>query len=208
MLKLLNIKQAIAFGYICLIIAGCSYTPYRYSFSLIEPQNKTRQNDVVGQAMGFEDVDVHFKFIPSSENIRLSIKNKTDHEINLVRDKAEYIDSAGESHRIHYGQDYVQEVTDFSGDNHLYATPMKIGPGTETTGYVWINIWPDFCIGDDRHTISSYRIYNLLEPLFPRYSFEGRGEDLKGSTFNLVLPIDFGEYTRNYTFNFMINDVL
>ena len=71
MLKLLNINQAIAFGCLCLIIAGCSYTPYRYSFSLIDPQNETSQNYEAGQAMSFEDDNVRFRFIPSSENIRM-----------------------------------------------------------------------------------------------------------------------------------------
>jgi hypothetical protein len=47
-----------------------------------------------------------------------------------------------------------------------------------------------------------------MEPFFPRYSFEGRGEELKDSTFNLTLPIDFGGYISNYTFTFMINDVV
>lgn len=218
MLKSLNIKQAIAFGYLCLIIAGCSsYTPYRYSFSLIEPQNETRQNDarpamsfgrVVGQAMSFEDENAQFRFVPSSENILVTIKNKTDHEINLVRNNAEYIDSAGESHRVHYGYDYVQEVKNFEY-NGKYVSPMRIDRGSEITGYVWINNWPDFRIGEGPGTqpISSYKIHNLMEPLFPRYSFEGKGEDLKDSTFNLVLPIDFGGHTHNYTFTFMVNDV-
>lgn len=207
MLKSLNIKQAIAFGYLCLIIGGCSYTPYHYSFSLIDPQNETRQNDG-GQTMSFEDDNVRFRFIPSSENIHVAIRNKTDHKIDIVRDNAEYIDYLGESHRIHYGYDYVQEVTDFTGDNNLYVSPITIDPDSEISGYVWINIWPDFGIGQDRHSITMDQINYLMEPFFPRYSFEGMGEDLKDSTFNLILPIDFGEYTRNYTFTFMINDVL
>jgi hypothetical protein len=201
MLKPLNIKQAIAFGYLCLIIAGCSsYTPYRYSFSLIEPQNET---------MSFEDDNVQFSFIPSFENIRVSIKNKTDHDINLVRDNAEYIDSAGESRRIHYGYDYVQEVRNFEG-NDLYVSPMRIESDSEITGYVWINNWPDAHMGQGpgNEPISSPNIINRKEPFFPRYSFEGRGGDLKDSTFNLILPIDFGEYTRNYTFTFKIDDVI
>ena len=33
-------------------------------------------------------------------------------------------------------------------------------------------------------------------------------EDLKGSTFDLILPIDFGEYVSDYTFTFKIDDVL
>ena len=207
MLKPLNIKQAIAFGYLCLVIGGCSYTPYRYSFSLIDPQNETRQNDLVGQTMSFEDDNVWFGFIPSPENIRVSIRNKTDHKIKLVRDKAEYIDYMGESRRIHYGYDYVQEVRDFE-NNDQYVPPITIDPDSEISGYVWVNIWPDFGIGQERHSITMDQINYLMEPLFPRYSFEGSGEDLKDSTFNLILPIDFGGYVRHYTFTFMINDVL
>ena len=203
MLKPLNIKQAIAFGYLCLIIAGCSpYTPYRYSFSLIEPQNET---------MSFEDENVQFRFVPSPENIQVAIRNKTDHKINLVRDNAEYMDYLGESRRIHYGYDYVQEVKNFEYEyNNWYVPPMKIESDSEIAGYVWINNWPDAHIGQGPGTtpISSPNIINRKEPFFPRHSFEGRGEDLKDSTFNLILPIDFGWYTRNYTFTFMINDVI
>ena len=198
MYKLFNIKHKIIIGCLCMVIVGCSYTPYRYNFSLIDPQSET---------MNFEDSNVQFRFMPSPENIWVAIKNKTDHDINLVRGNAEYIDSLGESHRVHYGYDYVQEVRNFE-DNDLYVPPMRIDSGSEITGYVWINIWPDFCIGQDRHSIASYSIYYLMEPFFPRYSFEGRGEELKDSTFNLILPIDFGGYISNYTFTFMINDVI
>ncbi|MEE9605606.1 MAG: hypothetical protein V3V70_08545 [Candidatus Scalindua sp.] len=198
MYKLFNIKHKIIIGCLCVIFAGCSYTPYRYDFSLIDPQSET---------MNFEDSNVQFRFMPSPENIWVAIKNKTDHDIDLVRDNAEYIDSLGESHRVHYGYDYVQEVRNFE-DYDLYVPPMRIDTGSEISGYVWINIWPDFCIGQDRFSIRSYEIYYLMEPFFPRYSFEGRGEELKDSTFNLILPIDFGGYISNYTFTFMINDVV
>jgi hypothetical protein len=157
--------------------------------------------------MNFEDSNVQFRFVPSSENIWVAIKNKTDHDINLVRDNAEYIDSLGESRMIHYGYDYVEEVWNFA-ENNLYVSPITIGPDSEIIGYVWINIWPDFCIGQDRFSSRSYEIYYLMEPILPRYSFEGRGEDLKDSTFNLILPIDFGGYISHYTFTFMINDVI
>lgn len=198
MYKLFKIKHKIILGCLCVIFAGCSYTPYRYSFSLIDPLNKT---------MSYEDYNVRFRFVPSAENIWVVIKNKTDHEINFVRDKAEYIDSFGESRRVLYGYDYVQEVVNFSEDYDLYVPPMRIDPGSEAEGYVWINIWPDFCVGQDRHSIASYRIYYLMEPFFPRYSFEGSGEELKDSTFKLILPIDFGGYVQHYTFTFMITDV-
>jgi len=155
MLKSLNIKQAIAFGYLCLIIAGCSpYTPYRYSFSLIEPQNET---------MSFEDENVQFRFVPSPENIQVAIRNKTDHKINLVRDNAEYMDYLGESRRIHYGYDYVQEVRNFEYNN-LYVPPITVDPDSEISGYVWVNIWPDFCIGQDRHSITTDQINYLVDP--------------------------------------------
>ncbi|MEE8190393.1 MAG: hypothetical protein V3T79_02225 [Candidatus Scalindua sediminis] len=201
MYKLFNIKHKVLIGCLCLVFAGCSsYTPYRYSFSLIDPQNET---------MNFEDSNVQFRFVPSAENIWVAVKNKTDHDINFVRDNAEYIDSLGESRRVHYGYDYVQEVR-FFVDNDLYVPPMRIDPGSEISGYVWINNWPDFRIGQGpgNEPIASYNIYYLMEPFFPRYSFEGSGEELKDSTFNLILPIDFGGFISNYTFTFMINDVV
>ena len=211
MLKSFNIKQTIAFGFLCLIVVGCSsYTPYRYSFSLIEPQNETLHNDVVGQAMSFEDSDVEFRFVPSSENIHVVIKNKSDHEIKLVRKNAEYIDYSGESHRVHYGYDYVQEVIDFAETNDMFVPSLRIDPDSEITGYVWINNWPNFHLGQGpgNDPISTPNIHNRMEPFFPRYSFEGSVKDLKSSTFNLILPIDFGEYVRDYTFTFKIDDVL
>ena len=197
MYRLFITKQNSIFLLLCLIFVGCSYTPHHYSFSLIESQNKT---------MSFEDENVQFKFAPSAENIRITIKNKTDHAISLVRDNAKYIDFSGESRGIHYGYDYVEEVRNFR--NNRYVAPMKIVPVSEITGYAWINIWPDFCIGEDRTSLTGAQINYLKEPFFPRYSFEGNVKELKGLTFNLVLPIDFGEYVRDYTFTFTIDDVI
>ncbi len=201
-------KQNSVLLFLCLIFTGCSYTPYQYSFSLISPYNETRQNEVFGQVMSYEDNDVEFRFVPSSENIHMAIRNKTDHEIYLVRDNAEYIDNYGESHRIHYGYDYVQEVRNFAATNGFFVPSLRVDADSETTGYVWTNIWPDFCIGNDWTFNTDAQINYLMEPLFPRYSFEGSVKDLKSSTFNLILPIDFGEYMRNYTFTFMIDDVI
>jgi len=160
--------------------------------------------------MSFEDSKVGFRFVPSSENISVSIKNKSDHEINVVRDKAEYIDSAGKSHRVHYGSDYVQEVTSFAVNTSTIVPLLRIDPNSEITGYVWINNWPDFHLGQGpgNDPISTPNIHNRMEPFFPRFSFEGEGEELKGSTFSLVLPIDFDGLISNYTFTFLINDVV
>ncbi len=198
MYRLFITKQNSVFLLLCLIFVGCSYTPYRYSFSLIEPQN---------EVMGFEDENVQFKFAPSVENIRIAIKNKTGHVISFDRENAKYIDFSGESHEIHYGYDYVAEVRNFTRYN-MYVPPMEIAPDSEITGYAWINIWPDFCIEEDRTTVTGAQINYLKESFFPRNSFEGSVNDLKSSTFNLILPIDYGEYVRDYTFTFMIDDVI
>ena len=211
MCKLYENIRIIALGCLCLVFVGCSsYAPYRYSFSLIEPQNENLQNDVVEQAMSFEDSKVGFRFVPSSESIRVSIKNKSDHEINVVRDKAEYIDSAGKSHRVHYGSDYVQEVTSFAVNTSTIVPLLRIDPNSEITGYVWINNWPDFHLGQGpgNDPISTPNIHNRMEPFFPRFSFEGEGKELKDSTFRLVLPIDDDGLISNYTFTFLINDVV
>jgi hypothetical protein len=194
----LGIKQIILAVCLCLIFVSCkSYPPYQYSFSLLESQNET---------LSFDDDYVHFEFVPSSENIKMTIKNKTGDKIDLVRDNAEYIDISGHSHMIHYGYDYVQEVLNYE-QNNRYVPIIRIDQNSEITGDIWINIWPKFNLGRERHTIDSNQIYYLRDPFFPRYSFEGDGKELIDSTFNLILPIDFGDYIRNYTFTFMINDV-
>ncbi|GAX60563.1 arylsulfatase A and related enzymes [Candidatus Scalindua japonica] len=197
--NLFKIKYKLIISCLCIVI-GCSHAPYRYSFSLIDPQSET---------MSFEDQDVHFSFIPSAENIQVVIKNKSDCNIDLIRDKAEFIDHIGESYIIHYGYDYVSEVRSYKS-NLRYATPMRIRPGTEIMGHVWINDWPHFLLGEgpDHSPMSAYNIDNLKEPLFPRYSFEGKGKALKGSTFKLILPIDCDGKITSYDFTFMINDVM
>ena len=199
MYKLYENIRIIALGCLCLAFVGCSYSPYRYSFSLIDPLSET---------MKFKDTNVQFRFVPYPENIHVVIKNKTDHDINLVRDNAEFIDPLGKSRRIHYGYDYVEEARSFTQENFRSSPPMRIEPGSEIEGYVWLNIWPDFCIGEGRHSSTTARINYLMEPLFPRYSFEGQGEDLKDLTFTLIMPIDIDGHVSNYTFTFMINDVI
>jgi hypothetical protein len=199
MYKLHKSMRIIVLGCLCLVFVGCSYSPYRYSFSLIDPLSET---------MKFEDRSVQFMFVPSPENIHVVIKNKTDHDINLVRDNAEYISPLGESRRIHYGYDYVGEVRSFTQENYQTTPPLRIESGSEIEGHVWLNIWPDFCIGQGRHSITTAQINYLMEPLFPRYRFEGQGEDLKDSTFTLIMPIDIDGHVSNYTFTFMINDVV
>ncbi len=199
MLKPLGIKQIISTISLCLILTGCrSYLPYSYNITLLESQDET---------LSFEDDNIRFKFFPSAEKIKMTIKNKTDHKVDLIRDKAEYIDVSGNSYMIHYGYDYVQEVLNYE-QNNRYVPIIRIDQDYEITGDIWINIWPKFNLGRERHTVSSNQIYYLRDPFFPRYSFEGKVEDLIDSTFNLILPIDFGDYIKNYTFTFMINDVI
>ncbi len=194
----LGIKQIIVTVFLCLILVSCkSYPPYRYSFSLLDSQNET---------LSFEDENIQFTFVPSSENIHMTINNKTDQKIDLVRDKAEYIDPSGQSHMIHYGYDYVQEVLNYE-QNNRYVPIIRIDKNSEITGDIWINIWPKFNLGRERYTIDSNQMFYLRDPFFPRHSFEGDGKELIDSMFNLILPIDFGDYVRNYTFTFMINDV-
>ena len=206
MYKIVNINYLIVIGSLCLIFSGCKYAPYRYSFLLVEPESETRQNDVVGQALNFEDDNVQFRFEPSPENIWVAIRNKTDHEINLVRDKAEFINHLGESNRVVYGHNFVSETRLFVSNN-MHATSRRIDPGSEITGYAWINIGRELSMMSGRSD-KLPDIHYSMRPILPRYSFEGRGEELKDSTFSLILPIDFGGHISNYMFTFMINDVV
>lgn len=182
----------------CLVFMGCAATPYHYNFSLVEPQN---------DSMSSEDSEVGFRFSPSQEKIQVAILNKTDQEIYFVRDDAEYIDFQGKSHRILYGDDYVQEVRNFTQNGRSSGSPMRIDPKSEISGYIWINSWPGFCVGEDRLSLSSQRIDYLMEPFFPKNRYQGSGEELKDTTFSLILPIEFDGYRTHYPFRFRIDEV-
>jgi hypothetical protein len=201
MQKLFNINHLIILGCLCLIFSGCTYAPYRYSFSLVEPESET---------LKFEDNNVQFRFLPSPEKIWVAIRNKTDKEMNLVRDKAEFIDHLGEAYTVLYGYrglDFEDMIRSFA-DNNEYIAPMRIDPGSEITGHVWINTYLDIVTMEDRHGVRSYDISYSLRPFFPRNKNDGKGEELEGSTFDLILPIDFDGHISNYTFTFKVNDVI
>ncbi len=200
MYKLITSKRKFAFVSLCLVFLGCSHAPYRYNFSLIEPKSET---------LSYEDSNVKFELVPSSENISVSIENMSDHEISFVRDNAKFIDSTGKPYSVHYGNDYVDEVLNYINEYHRHAPRIKIASNSRIHGYVWINDWQNATTGDgaSTHPITSHTIINQMVPLFPRYSFEGSGEELKDTTFSLILPIDFDGRTSNYRFTFVINDV-
>ena len=201
MYKFFNINSLIILGCLCLVFSGCTYTPYRYSFSLVEPESET---------LKFEDNSVQFRFLPFPEKIWVAIRNKTDQEINLVRDKAEFIDHLGKSHTVLYaykGRNFEDEMRLFAASTR-YISPMRIDPGSEITGHVWINTYLNIVLMQDWHTVRSSDISFSMRPFFPRNRNDGIGEELKGSTFRLILPIDFDGSTSNYMFTFMINDVM
>ena len=183
---------------LCLIFSGCLRTPYRYSFSLVKPESKT---------LSFEDKNVQIRFKPSPESIWATIRNKTDLKTNLVRDKAVFIDNQGKSQGIIYGNDLADEII-LLGNNDGYLSPMGIEPGSEISGYVWINFWIDYSSAQTRSDQDINDINYFLQPFFPRYTDEGNAAELKDSNFSLILPIEIDGHIKNYTFTFMINDVV
>jgi hypothetical protein len=201
MYKFFNINHLIILGCLCLIFSGCTYAPYRYNFSLVEPESETFK---------FEDNNVQFRFLPSPEKIWVAIRNKTDKEMNLVRDKAEFIDHLGESHTVLYGYsgDNFEDVIRLFAGNNRYISPMRIDPGSEITGHVWINTYLDIVTMQDWSRVKSVDIDYSLRPFFPRNRNDGKVEELEGSTFRLILPIDLDGHISNYTFTFKINDVI
>ncbi|MHC4268969.1 MAG: hypothetical protein ACYSTS_10935 [Planctomycetota bacterium] len=157
--------------------------------------------------MSFEDDNIQFKFIPSAESIWMSIRNKSDLKTNLVRDNTVFIDYLGKSHDIIYGSNFTNEIMMF-GQNNRYIAPMSIDPGTEMSGYFWINIWDDYSIvapPTRRSNISEIRYF--MQPFFPRYSDEGNSAELMNSNFSLILPIEIDGHIKNYKFMFRIDDM-
>jgi hypothetical protein len=181
------------------LLAGCTYPPYRYSFSLIDPYVED---------LTYEDGDVFFQFIPTAEYIWVSIYNRTDGNISFVRDEAEYIDPWGESHNILFGWNFASAMKDFvRGDR--YSDPIRINPKSASEGSIWINIRPTSGedIGVSRTTAKDSEIEYLDHNMLPEYEFQGDGMELKDSTFYLILPVSFDGYKRDYEFTFMITDV-
>ena len=182
-----------------LFLVGCTYSPYRYSFSLIDPYVED---------LTYEDEDVFFQFMPTAEYIWVSIYNRTDDNIHFIRDEAEYIDPNGESHKILFGWQYASAMKDFLRDN-LYLSPIRITPKSASEGNVWINIWPGpgGDIGEGWVTVKDTDIEYLDHNMLPEYAFQGDGMVLKDSTFYLKLPVSFDGYKRDYEFTFIITDV-
>ena len=201
MYRLFNINHLIILGCLCMILSGCTYAPYRYNFSLVEPESET---------LKFEDNNVQFRFSPSSERIWVAIRNKTDKKMNLVRDKAEFIDHQGEAYTVLYGYSGLnfEDMLRMYANNNRYLSPMEIDPGSEITGHVWINNYLEISSMLDWQRIGPTDISFLMRPFFPRNRNDGKGEELEGSTFQLILPIDFDGHISNYNFTFKINDVI
>jgi hypothetical protein len=168
---------------------------------LVEPECET---------LKFEDNNVQFRFLPSPEKIWVAIRNKTDREMNLVREKAEFIDHLGEAYTVLYGYSGLdfEDMIRLFANNNRYISPMRIDPGSEITGHVWINTYLDIVTMQDWHNVKSYDISYSLRPFFPRNKNDGKGEELEDSTFQLILPIDSDGHISNYMFTFMINDVI
>jgi hypothetical protein len=201
MYKFFNINHLIVLVCLSLIFSGCTYAPYRYNFSLVEPESETFK---------FEDNNVQFRFLPSPEKIWVAIRNKTDKEMNLVRDKAEFIDHQGKSYTVLYGYSgrNFEDMIRLFASNNRYISPMRIDPDSEITGNFWINTYLDIVTMQDWSRVKSVDIDYSLRPFFPRNRNDGKGEELEGSTFDLILPIDFDGHISNYTFTFKINDVI
>ncbi len=195
----LILLRRILFISVLLFFAGCAYPPYRYSFSLIDPYV---------QDLKFEDKDVSFQFIPTAEHIWVSIFNKTDGSVYFDVDKTEYIAPSGESHSVLYGWRYALEMKDFVY-NYRRIDPVRIDPKSKSEGNIWINIWPGLGgdIGEGWTSVKDSDIDYMVCGMFPEYSFQGNGMELKDSTFFLILPIQFDSYVKNYEFVFMITNV-
>ena len=184
---------------VLLFFAGCTYRPYHYSFSLIDPYVED---------LKFEDKDVSFQFSPTAEYIWVSIYNKTEGSIHFDVNKTEYIGPLGESYSILYGWWYALQMKDFVY-NYQYIDPIRIDTKSTTEGKIWINIWPGpgGDIGEGWTSVKDSDIDYMDHSMLPEYPFQGNGIELKDSTFILILPIQFDSHTKNYEFMFMITDV-
>jgi len=179
------------------LLIGCTYHTYHYSFSLFG-------NDE--EDLKYDDDDILFRFVPTPEYIWVSIQNRTNSDILLNMNKAEYIDVWGESHHLLFGWSYANALKDFI-NNNFFVNPVRISSGSTIEGYLWINIWLRFDIGDYWSTVTDTEMEFMDHHMLPKHASPGKESELKDSLFLLTLPVRFDGFMRNYDFTFMIDDV-
>lgn len=153
---------------------------YKYIFSMRKPKPSSE--------LSFEDKQVSFQFEVSDESILLYVKNNTDDPIAIDWNNVAYIDAGSNSHRVfHGGVKYIEK--------EKQQVQTMVPPGArvrDTVSPIDYATWKES--------------YWSQEYLLPYKSKEAAA--MKGQSIRLFIPLEINGHTKNYNFEFGIDDVL
>jgi hypothetical protein len=182
--------------FLILFLIGCATSipktlgPQFYmAISMAEPQKIYPSYDERGY-IKFEDETIKIKFTIREREIGFYLTNKTSEPMTLLWDSSVYIDILSVSHRV------MRKSVRYAEKNS-FQPPTLIDPENSIDDFIVPrnNIVP--VTGGGWVTM----------PLFPSYG-KGKDEELyKGKQFGVLLALDIGNETRDYLFQFKIDDV-
>jgi hypothetical protein len=162
-------------------LPGESYYDSRYVFRLMKP--------VQSVGLTFEDDVLSAAFDINHLQLGFTLRNKSDEPIEIYWDKASYVDTNGNSHRV------IHKGVKLADRDAPQATTM-IPPSAK---------WDDFVVPSDSVEWLSIIHDWTNHPMLPPTQ---RAITVKGKTFSLFLPVSIGGKQKNLMFTFEIADVV
>ena len=148
----------------------------------------------------FEDDLIKIVWMATPEQLVFDLTNKTNQPIQIIWDKAAYIDEKGDSKRVtHSGVKYA--------DRNNPQPPTTVAKDATVSDLVLPAENVDYVGGP----YGGWRI----KPLFPTFSTSGTPEDLLaqakkyvGKSVQVLLPLEIEKTVNDYLFVFKVNDVV
>jgi hypothetical protein len=184
-----------AIGIIALLFISCGAyltnlgDQYDYKFNFLNGNNDgyTWQDDKISISFEFPEKQIDFKLYNKSQNV-----------IKIIWDNAAFVFNDESKKIIHSGIKY--------NESSAHQPPTSIPPKSSITD----------CILPAENIYWQYGSYSggwREAPIFPKYdkqdkNLKNRIESMKGKKFKVYLPIESGEKTLDYLFEFQIRDVV
>ncbi|QHE76779.1 hypothetical protein [Hydrogenophaga sp. PBL-H3] len=157
----------------------------KYVFKLTKP---VESEDTI-----FDDKEVNIGFSPSTSQIGMVIRNKTETVMRIDWNNVAYVDTDGLSHRV------IHEGVKMAEKNAVMP-PTVIPPGSMINDLIYPASYISYSTGTGR--VSGSWNERALFPKLPA----ARG--MKGKEFKVFLPIEINGKVRNLNFVFQIKDAI
>lgn len=148
----------------------------------------------------FEDDLIRIVWLATPEQLVFDLTNKTNQSIEIIWDKAVYVDEKGNSMKVTHSE--VKYT-----DRNKPQPPTTVAGGATVSDLVFPAKNVDWIGGP----YGGWRI----KPLFPTSSMSGTPEDLLaqakkyvGKSVQVILPLEIEKTVNQYIFVFKVNDVV